>query len=406
VTGVQAPTPAAPPGFGLPPEVAELQREAHEFALARLRPRAAELEWQPDPADRVPWDLLEEASARGWRTLGLAEGTSVLALCVLIEELAYGDMGFAVLLDQTLKVQRVINRLAPSPVRERLLSRLIDDPRMVLAICFTEPLTGSNYILGTTDFCFSTHAERRSDGAWVLNGEKRYISNGADAGMYLVFACTDDSKPAREGTGAFVVERGQPGFEVVEVHEKISQRTINNAHLRFNDVIVEPERLLGDSATGFAGAREILKESVIEAGATTLGAARAAYEAAVEHAKSRVQGGRRLIEHGNVGCRLAEMYAELEAARSLIWRAAWAVEHDPDYDHRLGAAAKVVAAEVAMRTCLSAAEIHGGLAIMLGRSPVEKCLRDCLSFLHSDGAQDSLRLRIADAIRRQPAIST
>ena len=395
--------PAAATPFGLPADVAELRREVREFALERLRPRAAELEWEPHAADRVAWDLLEEASARGWRTLGLAEGTSVLALCVLIEELAYGDMGFAVLVDQTLKVQRVINRLAPPGVRERFLGRLRDDPRMVLAICFTEPETGSNYIMGTTNFCFSTRADRRPDGGWVLNGEKRFISNGADAGMYLVFACTDDSKPASEGTGAFLVDGGTPGFEVAEVHEKISQRTINNARLRFHDVVLEPDRLLGDPAAGFAGAREILKESVIEAGATTLGSARAAYEAAVEHASTRVQGGRPLIDHANVALRLADMYCELESARSLIWRAAAAVEHDPDYDHRLGTAAKVVAADVAMRTCLSAAEIHGGLAIMLGRSPVEKSLRDCLSFLHSDGAQDSLRLRIADAIRRQPS---
>jgi alkylation response protein AidB-like acyl-CoA dehydrogenase len=374
----------------LPHEVVDLQREARAFALERLRPRAAELEWRRDPADRVDWELVEEASARGWRTLGLAEGTSVLALCVLIEELAYGDMGFAVLMDQTLKVQRVIERLASGSTRDEFFARLHADPRMVLAICFTEPETGSNYILGT-DFCFSTRADRRRDGSWVLNGEKRFISNGADAGAYLVFACTDDSKPARAGTGAFLVDRGTPGFEVAEVHEKISQRTINNARLRFDDVVVTPDRLLGDPTAGYAGAREILKESVIEAGATTLGAARAAYEAAVEHA--------------NVACRLADMYGELEAARSLIWRAAWAVEHDPAYDHRLGTAAKVMAADVAMRTCLSAAEIHGGLAIMLGHSPVEKCLRDCLSFLHSDGAQDSLRLRIADAIRRESAMA-
>jgi alkylation response protein AidB-like acyl-CoA dehydrogenase len=388
----------------LPPEVVDLQREARAFALERLRPRAAQLEWQRDPADRVDWELVEEASARGWRTLGLAEGTSVLALCVLIEELAYGDMGFAVLMDQTLKVQRVIDRLASGPTRDEFFARLHADPRMVLAICFTEPETGSNYIMGT-DFCFSTRAHQRGDGSWVLNGEKRFISNGADAGAYLVFACTDDSKPARAGTGAFLVDRGTPGFEVAEIHEKISQRTINNARLRFDDVVVAPDRLLGDPTAGYGGAREILKESVIEAGATTLGAARAAYEAAVEHAKARVQGDRPLIEHANVACRLADMYGELEAARSLIWRAASAVQHDPAYDHRLGTAAKVIAADVAMRTCLSAAEIHGGLAIMLGHSPVEKCLRDCLSFLHSDGAQDSLRLRIADAIRREPAIA-
>jgi alkylation response protein AidB-like acyl-CoA dehydrogenase len=387
------------PFFGLPAEVDALRREARRFALERLRPRAAELEWASDARDRVPWDLLEEASARGWRTLGLDQEASVLALCVLIEELAFGDMGFAVLMDQTLKVQRILARLADEP--ERFLSRLRADPRMVLAICFTEPETGSDYIMGTSDFRFTTRARARPDGGWVLNGEKRFISNGADAGMYLVFACTDDTKPAHAGTGAFLVDRGTPGLEVVEIHEKIAQRTINNAHLRFTDVALGPDRLIGDRLAGFSGAREILKESAIEAGATTLGTARAAYEEAVRHARTRVQGGVPLIEHGNVANRLAQMYAELEAARSLIWRAAWAVEHDPDYDHRLGTAAKVVAADVAMRTCLSAAEIHGGLAIMLGRSPIEKFLRDCLSFLHSDGAQDALRLRIADTIKRE-----
>jgi alkylation response protein AidB-like acyl-CoA dehydrogenase len=112
-----------------------------------------------------------------------------------------------------------------------------------------------------------------------------------------------------------------------------------------------------------------------------------------------VQGGKPLIEHQNVQCRLADMYADLEAARSLIWRAAWAVEHDPGYDFRLGSAAKVFAADAAVRVCLSAVEIFGGLAIMYKDSPIEKCLRDCLSFLHSDGAQDSHRLRIGDITR-------
>jgi alkylation response protein AidB-like acyl-CoA dehydrogenase len=390
---------ASSPFFGLPQDVLDLQAEARRFALEQLRPRAAEQEWREDPRARVAWDLVEEASARGWRTLGLEPDSSALALCVLIEELAYGDMGFAVILDQTLKVQRILDRLATGASRELFLSRFLADPRMVLAICFTEPETSSDYIIGT-DFRFRTRAELQPDNTWLLNGYKRYISNGADAGFYLVFASTDPDQRAERGTSAFLLEPGMPGFEVAEVHEKISQRTINNAALRFTNVVVGPERLVGEAHVGYAGAREILKESAIEAGATTLGTARAAYELAVEHASERVQGGRPLIEHANVGCRLAEMYTELEAARSLIWRAAWAVEHEPDYDHRLGSAAKTFAADVAVRVCLSALEIHGGLAIMHQDSGVEKCLRDCLSFLHSDGAQDSHRLRVADTIRR------
>jgi acyl-CoA dehydrogenase len=399
---------APAPWFGLTPELRRLQDEARRFALQRVRPRAVEREWDADPRGRVDWELVEEASARGWRTMGLpvadgGQAADALTLCVLIEELAFGDMGFAVVLDQTLKVQKILATLIDGAVRDDVLRRFRENPRGVLAICFTEPETSSDYIIGDPDFRFRTRAERRPDGSWVLNGFKRYISNGADAQFYLLFACTDPSQPASQGTSAFLLEPGIPGFEVAQVHEKISQRTINNAALRLDDVVVGPELLLGEPNAGYTDSREILRESAIEAGATTLGSARAAYELAVEHARGRVQGGRALIEHANVACRLAEMHLELEAARSLIWRAAWAVSHDPDYDHRLGSAAKTFAADAAVRVCLSAMEILGGAAIMYRENHVEKYLRDCLSFLHSDGAQDSHRLRLAGLIRERPA---
>jgi acyl-CoA dehydrogenase len=399
---------SAEPFFGLTPDLLALQRDARAFALERVRPRAMEREWASDPADRVDWELVEEASERGWRTMGLpvedgGRGADALALCVLIEELAYGDMGFAVIMDQTLKIQKILSGLATGAIRRRWLDGFLADPRAVLAICFTEPETSSDYIIGHPDFRFRTTARQDAAGNWVLNGYKRYISNGADARYYVVFACTDATRPAAEGTSAFLLEPGMPGFEVVEVHEKISQRTINNGALRFTDVVLEPDRMLGGIHAGYTDSREILRESAIEAGATTLGTARAAYELAVEHARTRVQGGVPLIEHANVGCRLAEMCFDLEAARSLIWRAAWAVSHDPAYDHRLGSAAKTFAAEAAVRVCTSAMELFGGLAIMMNDSMIQKCMRDCLSFLHSDGAQDSHRLRVAKMIEARGA---
>lgn len=388
------------PGNELSPEVAALRDEVRAFA-PRLRQEAARLEWEPDARQRVPWELVAEGSRRGWRTMGLPPdwgggGASVLALCVLIEELAAGDMGYAVIIDQTLKVQRILARLAGAQAREHFLPRFLEDDRSVLAICFTEPDHGSDYIIPHPDFRFTTEARQRDDGSWVLNGTKRFISNGADAAFLIVFACTDPSQPAAGGTTAFLVEPDLPGFSVEVVHEKIAQRTINNARLRFDDVVLEPWRVLGEPHRGYTGARDVLRESTVEAAATTLGTARAAYEMALEHTRTRVQGGRPLREHGNVKVRLGRMHAELEAARSLIWRAAAAVEHDPEYDFRLGAAAKLVAADVAVRVCESAVELHGGLGIMIEECGVEKCLRDCLSFLHSDGAQDSMALRIAD----------
>ncbi len=389
--------------FGLTSELESFRRDVRAWAVERLRPRAAELEWEADPADRVAWDLVEEASELGWRTFGLSKedggaGGDALSIAILIEELSYGDMGFAVLIDQCIKVQRILAQLAEGQARDLFLERFASDPRCVLAICFTEPETSSDYIIDGPDFRFHTHAERQHDGSWRLNGYKRYISNGADAGLYCVFACTDPSQPAARGTSAFLVLNDDPGFAVEKVHEKMSQRGNNNGALRFNDVSLPADRLLGEVDSGYAGSRLILKESAITAGATTLGTAQAAYDMAVAHARERVQGGVPLIEHANIRCRLAEMYSKLEAARSLIWRAAWAVEHDPGYDFKMGSAAKVFASETAMEVALSAAETFGGLAIMYRDCGVNKCVRDCMSFLHSDGAQDSHRLRIGAMI--------
>ncbi|MBO0826247.1 MAG: acyl-CoA/acyl-ACP dehydrogenase [Streptosporangiales bacterium] len=393
------------PMFGLDDELRELREEVRTFATDTLRPRAAELEWRSDPAERVAWDLVEEASRRGWRTYGLAPedggaGGSALALSVLVEELSYGDMGFAVLIDQCLKAQRILASVARGSARRLFLDRFVGDPRCVLALCFTEPETASDYIIDGADYRFRTEAVRRADGCWVLNGYKRYISNGADAGLYCVFACTDPSQPAARGTSVFLVAKDDPGLEIVKVHEKMSQRGNNNAALRFTDLVLAPDRLLGEAHTGYAGSREILKESAITAGATTLGTAQAAYDLALDHARTRVQGGRPLIEHANIQCRFAEMYAELQAVRSLVWRAAWAVENDPDYDIQMSSAAKVFAAETCMRVALEAAEMFGALAIMYTDSPVNKCVRDCMSFLHSDGAQDSHRIRIGRSLIR------
>src|SRR5205807_8560852 len=133
-------------------------------------------------------------------------------------------------------VQRIIGGLGAGETRRRFLTRFLDDLRCVLAICFTEPEVASDYMIPMPDFRFRTQAARRPDGTWVLNGYKHYISNGADAGFYLVFACTDPGQPAPLGTSAFLLEPGLPGFSVEKVHEKISQRTINNAALRFEDV--------------------------------------------------------------------------------------------------------------------------------------------------------------------------
>jgi alkylation response protein AidB-like acyl-CoA dehydrogenase len=387
-------------------EQRRLRSEVGRWAREVARPRAHDLEWKLDPRERVPWDLVEECSRRGWRTLTVPEayggaGADALTLCVVVEELGAGDVGLAVIIDQALKVARIFSWLATPRQQEALFSELVADPRMVLAICLTEPEHGSDFILNT-DFRFETTA-RRQNGGWVLNGHKRFISNGADASHYIVFATTDPHRPTNEGTTAFWLRPDMPGFEVVRIHEKISQRTMNNGELRFHDIRLPDEAVLGEVHKSFAGAKEVLRESAIEAGAIALGAGQAAFELALTHSFTRVQGGCPLIEHANVAIRLARMQTKLEAARSLIWRAAREVAQR-GYDYRFGGIAKVFAVDTAVEVGLSAMEIHGGLAIMIEECGVDKPVRDAIAYLHSDGAQDTHLLRVAKLTREALAL--
>jgi alkylation response protein AidB-like acyl-CoA dehydrogenase len=277
------------PHFGLSPQLERLRREVRGFVDAAL-PRAGEA--------GVPWDLVEALSDRGWRTLAVprehgGSGADALALCVLLEELARGDTGLAVLVDQTLKVARAVAALAPARTRSRVLDELVADPRGVLALAVTEPETSSDYFMPNEHAKFRTRAERRPEGGWLLDGRKHFISNGGEASRLLVAATTDPERPLLAGTSVLLVDRDQPGVRVERLHAKAAQRSTSNAVLAFEGVVVPHDRLLGEPHTGYAASRRVMAASPAEAGAIALGTAQAAYELAVDHAGGRVQGGAR-----------------------------------------------------------------------------------------------------------------
>ena len=372
-----------------------LRQKVRDFARTKLLPRSMEIEWRSAPEERVPWDLVEELSRMGIRTIaapreygGAAAGP--VTLCMLAEELAAGDMGVAVIFDQTWKITRICLEWANQEQKDWFFKRFMPNHRAVLAICGTEPEHGSDWVLRYPRSRFLTEAVRDGE-AWVLNGHKRFISNGADADVYLVYACTDSSKSILEGSSLFIVPGDVPGLKRVRIHEKMGQRTINNAELIFEDVRLPGWALLGEVNQGLS--RYVLKESAVEAAATVLGCAQGAFDWALQWAKTRIQGGKPLIEHANVKIALARMLAKLEAARSLVYRAAWLVENQEPYDRKWSGLAKTFSAEVAVQVAIEAMELQGGSGYMLD-SPAQKYVRDCLSFLHSDGAQDTLRLMV------------
>ena len=363
-----------------------------------VRPVAAELDRRPDPADCFSWEIVEKADAAGIRTMTLAEehggiGADSLTTSMVIEELAKGDIGVAVIMAQTLKLAQILQSAPNAEQRRRYLPRFRDDPRFLLAIAITEPETASNYFL-PHPAPFRTVAEK-TDGGWVVNGMKHFISNGNRAGLYLLFVQTDKGGDLATGSTCFLVERDTPGFTIGRVHDKMGERLANNAELIFEDCFIADANVVGEVGKGFEVLTQFFPASNAYAAATVLGVAVAAYERAVEWAKTRVQGGKPLIEHDGIAADLAEMRMLCDVARAYIHKAAWMADHrDDGWDPTLGALPKVFASQAAWKVVTRASEIHGGYGFMRDVG-IEKLMRDAAAFLHSDGVNRTLLLKAA-----------
>lgn len=413
--------------FTLTEEQLALRSLAREFVKKEIKPTIKEREAIADPRERMPWDIVEKLSKLGIRTLHLKKeygggGADCLTICMMGEELAVGDLGIAVICDQTWKLSAFFNEAMNDEQRERFVPDFVNDHRFLLAIGSTEPDTDKGYryaeptnVMGTGP---RTNAKR--DGKdWVINGTKHYISTGSDAKLYFVAVRTDPSKGgALPGVSFFIIPRPIEGFTIGRIEDKIGQRLINNAELVFQDCRVPDANILIGEGRAAEVRRIFAAGSNVEAGATALGCGRAAYEAALEWAKTRVQGCKPIIEHEAIGMMMADMAMNLEVARNMLWKAAWSVDHpekmeqylvdyktlDPAFDLKknnpLTSLAKVFASETAVKVAIQAMEIFGGFGIMRD-GPVEKCVRDALTFLHSDGTNQIHRMRAAQLIAGQ-----
>lgn len=394
--------------FTLTEEQARWRAVARDFAEQVIEPDVLRRDRLPTAEQRIPWDWIRRADEVGLRTLGVPKayggaGTDILAMCVAGEELAAGDLGFAVIMDQCWKMAHILSDAMTTEQQKRFIPPFVADPAATLAIAFTEAGAGSDHqgYYDSPDMDFRTTAVRDGD-SYVLNGTKRYVSNGCMAQLYFVVARTDPSKLLRDGGSVFVVPAGAPGFRAGFFHEKGSQRLATNGTFHFENCRVPAGNLLVGEGLMSRLRAEFMWGSKAEAAATALGVGRAAYEYALEYAKGRVQGGRPIAEHQAVAMMLAQMAMKLDAARLQIWKAAWLADRRQPEARPLGLLAKVNASETAFEACRLAAEVLGGAAIMHDH-PVEKYLRDAASFLHSDGTNQLCLLRAAQALARGPS---
>jgi alkylation response protein AidB-like acyl-CoA dehydrogenase len=369
------------------------------FVDAEVRPRAAALDANPDPAAGFSWDIVEKAHEVGIRTMTLSEkwgglATDSLTTAMVIEELAKGDIGVSVIFAQTLKIAQIMEKALSPEQQARVLPRFAQDPRGMLAIGITEPDNASNYFLPFPT-PFRTSAVR-AQGGWIVNGMKHFISNGNRASDYLVFVQTERGRPMAEGATCFLLERGHPGFTIGRVHDKMGERLANNAELVFQDCFVPDANVVGEVNGGFQVLADFFPQSNAYAGATVTGVAEALFQKALDWTRVRVQGGKPLIEHGEIRAQLAEMRMLIDASRSYIHRACWLADHrEHGWDRTLGALPKAMAAQSCWKIATWTMELHGGHGYMK-EFGVEKLLRDAAAFLHSDGVNRTLFLKAAN----------
>jgi alkylation response protein AidB-like acyl-CoA dehydrogenase len=373
------------------------------FVDQEVRPRSAALDARQNPEDCFSWELVEKAHGLGIRTMTLAEkwgglGLDSLTTAMVVEELALGDMGFAVVMAQTFKIAQLMQQAFNEEQQTRVLPAIAGNPRSVLAIGMSEPGNGSDKHTNQP-VPFQTSAER-TRGGWIVNGMKHFISNGNRASHYLVLVQTDRQKTMANGSTCFLLERGHPGFTIGRIHDKMGERLANNAELVFQDCVIPDENVVGGVNRGSEIFAKFSPQSNAYAGATVLGVAVALYRKAVDWAKVRVQGGKRLVEHDGIRAQLAEMRMLIDASRSYIHRACWLADRPQlGWDKTLGALPKAMAAQSAWKIATWCLEIHGGHGYMK-EAGVEKLVRDAAAFLHSDGVNRTLFLKAANSMFR------
>jgi acyl-CoA dehydrogenase len=376
--------------IGLPfftPEHRNLAQSVAQFAAREIEPHAG-VEEDVEGLARHFVNLLAGAGL-----LNYAVAQSKLdarALCLIREELSYSSS----LADLAFVMQGLgtfaIARAAPDHVREFWLSRAVSG-KAIAAFALTEPDAGSDVA------AISTTA-RRDGETYVIDGRKRFISNAGIADFYTVFARTGTRDDGRATLSAFVVGSKMQGFSVVERTPLIAPHPIGE--IAFNECRVPAEDMVGDEGDGFRLAMETLDTFRASVGAAACGMARRALDEALRYASTRKQFGRLLGEHQLVQEKLADMVTELDAARLLVYRAAYARDTSEGRLTREASEAKLFATEAAGRIIDSAVQIHGGAGLVRG-SVVERLYRDVRALRIYEGTSEIQKLVIAGQLMKE-----
>ncbi len=374
--------------FALTDEQKALRELAREFADKEIRPKAAEY----DERSTHPADVLSKAHELGLMNLHVPEeyggaGLQCFDGMLIGEELYRGCSGIGTSI--------VANGLGAGPVilfgsdeqKRAWLAPLIEEP-ILCSFGLTEPGAGSDVA------SMKTTAVRRGD-EYVLNGSKTFITNAGHAAWTVVFAKTDPAKGHR-GISAFIVPMDTPGVTIEKHLDKMGQRSTDTSAFSLQDVVVPAANRLGEEGQGFKIAMTTLDFTRPGTAAGAVGVAQAAFELAVEYAKERVTFDLPIAMHQGISFLIADMATEIEAARLLVWQAAWLIDQGQRATLQ-SSHAKRFSADIAMKVTTDAVQVFGGYGY-IKEYPVEKLMRDAKLFQIYEGTSQIQRLVIAKEI--------
>jgi len=366
-----------------------LQQTVREFAETEVAPRSSER----DEAARFPHELVPKMAQLGLFGIMVPQeyggaGLDTVSAVIIIEELARVDAAVALIVGShnTLCAGHIL-AFGNEEQRRRYLIPLARGEKLG-AWALTEPGSGSD--AGS----LRSRALLEED-HWVISGEKLFTTQGSTAGIYVVMASTDPSRGTK-GISAFLVERGTPGLSVGRVENKLGVRASDTAQLHLENLRVAKENLLGELHGGFREALQVLHGGRIGVGAMAVGIARGALEESIRYARLREQFGRAIAEFEAVQWMLADMAAEVDAARLLVYRAARLRDAGQPFK-KAASEAKLYAAEAAVRASTKAVQIHGGYGYIKDY-PVERYYRDAKICEIGEGTSEVQRMVIAKEI--------
>lgn len=375
--------------FSLEKEHIELREKVRDFANRVMKPVARKY----DELAEFPWPVVKKAYEEGIMNGPMSKefgghGHNILESAIASEELGAGCVGIGICLDANTLALTPLYLGANDEQKKRFFGQ-INEEKSVAAYALTEPNAGSD-VAG-----IKTQAILTGD-KYILNGHKRFITNGSPSSFITVFAITDPEKGARSLT-AFVVPTDSPGVEIVADMEKMGQKASIQTEFKFHDVEVPIENRIGNEGHGFLLAMKTFERTRTGVAALALGNAREAYETAKNWAKNRIQFGKPITVNQGVSFMLADMATEIEAARLLTWKAAWAYDTKQKTANLLSAMSKLYASDVGMKVTTDAVQVMAGEGYSYDYL-VEKMMRDAKLCQIYEGTNQIQRLVIGKGI--------